>query len=177
MLVPLSSRTFCAELSTALPVFPHCSQIPTGRNLGTCPPSLITHTLSVPRTNLPYARRVFLAIVVGMGFSLLASLGPWIIGPESDGPPMSLFCLPFGLGIPYLLLGAPMALFGPSKTHMKTYSWGAVVLALSLAATWCVYVILDPHMAHAYTQKGLLFGWMAGGTAYEVLLLLLVVRS
>lgn len=112
-----------------------------------------------------------------MGFSLLASLGPWIVGSGPEGPPVALFYLPFGLGIPYLLLGAPMALFGASKTHVETYSWGAVVLALSLAGMWCAYVILDPHVAHAYTQKGLLFGWMAGGTAYEVLLLLLVVRS
>jgi hypothetical protein len=88
-----------------------------------------------------------------------------------------LLYLPFCLGIPYVLLGAPVALISAPIARLRTYSWGAVALALVLSGTWCLFAIIDPLASQAVTQTVLLYGWMVGGTVYQVLLLLLVANA
>ena len=122
-------------------------------------------------------RRVLTALAVGAGLAILVSAGSWIGLTGRDALPVYLIYLPFSLGIPYILLGAPVALISAHSTHMRVYSWGAVALALALSATWCLFAVMDPMASQSFTQTVLLFGWMAGGTIYEVLLLLLVASS
>lgn len=43
-----------------------------------------------------------------------------------------------------------------------------------MACVWSVAAVIDPQASQEMTQTGLFFAWLAGGTAYEVLLLLLV---
>lgn len=46
-----------------------------------------------------------------------------------------------------------------------------------MASAWCVAAVVDPYASHDSTQVGLLCGWIAGGTAYQVLLLLIVANA
>lgn len=112
-----------------------------------------------------------------MSLAILASLSSWIVQTGSASLPVYFLHLPFSLGIPYLLLWAPMALVSAPSQYRRTYSWGAIVLALGLSATWCAFAWIDPLASQSVTQTVLLFGWMAGGTVYEVLLILLVASS
>jgi hypothetical protein len=127
--------------------------------------------------NTFYARRILSALTIGIGFATLASLSTWILQAGPETPPVYLLHLPFSLGIPYLLLGAPVAMISAPDVYLRIYSWGAVILALALSATWCAFAWIDPSAGQEFTQTVLLFGWMAGGTAYEVLLILLVASS
>lgn len=125
----------------------------------------------------PASRRVFIALAIGISLALPVSTGSWLglTGPEA--PPVYLLYLPFCLGIPYVLLGAPVALISAPIARLRTYSWGAVALALVLSGTWCLFAVIDPLASQAVTQTVLLYGWMVGGTVYQVLLLLLVANA
>lgn len=127
--------------------------------------------------NTSYSRRVLFAITIGASLATLVSLGSWIGQTGPGTPPVYLLHLPVSLGIPYLLLGAPLALISAPDAYRRIYSWGAVLLALGLSATWCIFAWIDPSGSRSFTQTVLLFGWMIGGTAYEVLLIFLVARS
>lgn len=109
--------------------------------------------------------------------ALLGSVGAWLLQTSLAAPPIYLINLPLCLGIPLFLLGAPILLVSAPEPYVRVYSWGAIGLGFLLAATWCLTAFIDPHATHPFTQTGLLFGWMAGGTIYEVLLIVLVASS
>lgn len=85
--------------------------------------------------------------------------------------------LPLCLGIPLFLLGAPLTFVSAPEPYVRVYSWGAIVLGAALTAAWILCVFTDPRGVQAFTETGLLFGWMAGGTVYQILLIVLVARS
>lgn len=123
------------------------------------------------------SRRLLLTIAIGTGLAGLFSFASWFSQPGPTASPVYLLHLPLGLGVPYVLLGAPLSLISASPFYRRIYSWGAVVLVLVLSVTWCTFAVLDPLASQPFTQTVLLYGWMAGGTTYEVLLILLVASS
>jgi hypothetical protein len=125
----------------------------------------------------PYAQRVLLVLLFGLSVTGLTSLGSWFLQTGWESPPFYLVYLPYGIGIPYLLLGAPTVLVSAPASSVRLYSGGAIVLALGMAGAWSAAALLDPYATDGTTQMGLLIGWMGGGTTYEVLLLYLVARS
>lgn len=125
----------------------------------------------------PYVQRVFNVLLVGGLLATVASCGSWALHPSLDSPPLYLIHLPHCLLLPLALLGLPLKYLSAPAPYKRIYSWGAAALGVSLAGGWSIAALFDPMAVRDLTQWGLLFGWMAGGTTYEVLLLWLLARS
>jgi hypothetical protein len=130
----------------------------------------------VTARNTPYSRRVFTVLFVGGLLASAASYGSWVLQPDPEATPLYLLHLPHCLLLPLALLGLPIRYFSVSASSERVYSRGAAALGASLAGAWSVAALVDPMAVSDLTQWGLIIGWMAGGTTYEVLLLWLLAR-
>lgn len=133
-------------------------------------PTLLKH-------NSPYSQSVLRVLATNAGLALMASVASWTLHVGIDAPPIYVVNLPLCLGTPLFLLGVPLIFVSAPEPYVRMYSWGAIGLGAALTAAWILFAFLDPHGVYAFGNTGLLFGWMAGGTVYQILLILLIASS
>lgn len=134
-------------------------------------------SLTLLKRNAPYTQTVLRILATNAGLALVASVASWSLHLGIDTSPVYVVNLPLCLGTPLVLLGAPLLFISAPEPYVRVYSWGAIGLGAAITGAWILFAFTDPTGVQAFTEGGLLFGWLAGGTVYEILLIVLVASS
>ena len=129
----------------------------------------------LPKLNLASnpldASPALLILIAEAAIAFSASVGRWVLIPESGSIYLSYF--PISIGVPFAIMGIPLV-FGMPLGTSRVYRWAIALLAIVMAGVWVTLVLSDPQATSPLARHSLVGIGLFGGIGWQGLFLLLL---